>query len=378
MKDERMKVAFCRYESSREAHSNVSDVLDQEDISQVEELEEEFASYIGVDYALATSHGTSALHLAMLALDLKRGDKIVCSVNAHPNVPEVVRHFDAEPIFIDIDPQSYNINLDKLEAYLEENSAKKLKAVIVTHVAGQCVDLERLYAMAKRFDVKIVEDACEALGATYKGEKIGSTGADITCFNFSSHLKRDICNGGMLVSNSQDIVERAKLLRSHAMKRDEDSLEYIYDVVDIGFDYSMSQLSAAYIRAQIKEQDKNLQRIKEIAQMYNKALEGVEHVTIPKPKNEDHPYSLYIIKVDKNRDSFALELKKQGVEVGLHYIPLHFLTYYKNKYSLKVNNFPVALTTYQQVMSLPIYASMEDKEVQYVIEKIKAVASTRV
>ena len=378
MKDERMKVAFCRYESSREAHSNVSDVLDQEDISQVEELEAEFASYIGVDHALATSHGTSALHLAMLALDLKRGDKIVCSVNAHPNVPEVVRHFDAEPIFIDIDSESYNINLDKLEKYLEDNSAKKLKAVIVTHVAGQCVDLERLYAMAKRFDVKVVEDACEALGATYKGEKIGSTGADITCFNFSSHLKRDICNGGMLVSNSSEIIERAKLLRSHAMTRDEDSLEYIYDVVDIGFDYSMSQLSAAYIRAQIKEQDKNLQRIQEIAQMYNKALDGVEHVTIPKPKSDDHPYSLYIIKVDKNRDSFALELKKQGVEVGLHYIPLHFLTYYKNKYSLKVNNFPVALTTYQQVMSLPIYASMEDKEVQYVIEKIKAVASTRV
>lgn len=373
-----MEVLFCKYESSREAHSNVSDVLDGEEIDQVKELEEEFASYIGADYAQATSHGTSALHLAMLALDLKRGDKVVCSVNAHPNVPEVVRHFDAEPIFIDIDPDSYNINLDKLEAYLEDNKAKKLKAVIVTHVAGQCVDLERLYNMAKIYDVKIVEDACEALGATYKGEKIGSTGADITCFNFSSHLKKDVCNGGMLVSNSPEIIERSRLLSSHAMKRDEDSLEYIYDVVDIGFDYSMSQLDAAYIRAQIKEQDTNLQRIQDIAQMYNKALDGVEHITIPKPKSDEHPYSLYIIKVDKNRDSFALELKKNGVEVGLHYIPLHFLSYYKNKYSLKVNNFPVALTSYQQIMSLPIYPSMQDKEVQYVIEKIKSVASTRV
>lgn len=373
-----MKISFCKYESSREAHSNVSDVLDGEDIDQVKELEEEFASYVGASYALATSHGTSALHLAMLALDLKRGDKIICSVNAHPNVPEVVRHFDAEPIFIDIDSQSYNINLDKLEAYLDENRAKKLKAVIITHVAGQCVDLDRLYAMAKNYDVKVVEDACEALGATYKGEKIGSTGADITCFNFSSHLKKDVCNGGMLVSDSSDIIERAKLLRSHAMKRDEDSLEYIYDVLDIGFDYSMSQLDAAYIRAQIKEQDNNLQRVQEIAQMYNKALDGVEHITIPKPTSDEHPFSLYIIKIDKNRDSFALELKKQGVEVGLHYIPLHFLSYYKHKYALKVNNFPVALTTYQQVMSLPIYASMQDKEVEYVIEKVKQVASTRV
>ncbi len=373
-----MKVAFCRYESSREAHSNVSDVLDGEEMNQVTELEGEFASYIGADYALATSHGTSALHLAMLALDLKRGDKVVCSVNAHPKVPEVVRHFDAEPIFIDIDSQSYNINLDKLEAYLEDNRAKKLKAVIVTHVAGQCVDLDRLYRMATIYDVKIVEDASEALGATYKGDKIGSTGADITCFNFSSHLKKDVCNGGMLVTNSQEIIERAKLLSSHGMTREEDSLEYIYDVIDIGFDYSMSQLDAAYIRAQIKEQDKNLKRVQEIAQMYNKALDGVNHITIPKPLSDEHPYSLYIIKVDKNRDSFALELKKQGVEVGVHYIPLHFLSYYKHKYSLKVNNFPVALTTYQQVMSLPIYAGMQDKEVQYVIDKIKSVASTRV
>ncbi len=373
-----MKVPFCKYESSKEAHSNVSDVLDGEELDQVYELENDFASYIGADYALATSHGTSALHLAMLALDLKRGDKIVCSVNAHPNVPEVVRHFDAEPVFIDIDAQTYNINLDKLEAYLEDNSSKKLKAVIVTHVAGQCGDLERLYNMAKIYDVKIVEDASEALGATYKGEKIGSTGADITCFNFSSHLKKDVCNGGMLVSNDEDIIERAKLLSKHAMKTDEDSLEYIYDVVDIGFDYSMSQLDAAYIRAQIKEQEQNLQRHKEIADRYTEALKSVDHITVPEPISDEHPFSLYIIKVDKNRDSFALELKKEGVEVGLHYIPLHFLSYYKTKYALKINNFPVALTSYQQVMSLPIYPSMSDKEVDFVIDKIKTVSSTRV
>lgn len=372
-----MKVAFYKYESSREAHSNVSDVLDGENIDQVKELEEEFASYVDAEYALASSHGTAALHLAMLALDLKRGDKVVCSVNAHPSVPEVVRHFDAEPVFIDIDAQTYNINLDKLEAYLEDNKAKKLKAVIVTHVAGLCVDLDRLYSMATIYDVKIVEDASEALGATYKGKKIGSTGADITCFNFSSHLKKDVCNGGMLVSNSEEIITRARLLSSHAMVRDEDSLEYVYDVTDIGFDYSMSQLDAAYIRAKIGEQDANLARVQEIAQMYNKALDGVNHISIPKT-NAEHPYSLYIIKVDKNRDSFALELKKHGVEVGLHYIPLHFLSYYKHKYLLKVNNFPVALTTYQQVMSLPIYPSMQNKEVQYVIDKVKAVAATRV
>ena len=139
-----MKVPFCKYESSREAHSNVSDVLDGDALDQVTELENDFKLYTGAKFALATSHGTSALHLAMLALDLKRGDKIVCSVNTHPNVPEVVRHFDAEPAFIDIDARTYNIDLDKLEVYLQEHESKKLKAVIVTHIAGQSCDLDRL------------------------------------------------------------------------------------------------------------------------------------------------------------------------------------------------------------------------------------------
>jgi len=373
-----LDIPFSRYESSREAHSNVSDALDGEDIDQVAELESEFSAYVGASYALATSHGTSALHLAMLALDLKRGDKVVCSVNAHPSIPEVVRHFDAEPVFIDIEEQSYNMNLDKLEEYLEANSSKKLKAVIITHLGGVTVDLERLYAMGKSYNVKIVEDASDALGATYKGQKIGSTGADIVCFNFSPHLKKNICNGGMLVSDDDEIMERARLLANHAMVRDEDALEYIYDVVDIGNDYSLSQLNAAYIRAQIEEQESNIERQKVIAQMYSEALDGVEHVTIPDMSNEENPFALYIIKIDKNRDSFAVALREEGIGSGLHYIPLHLLTYYKSKYSLRVNDFPVALRTYQQVLSLPIYANMSDDEVNSVIKTIKKIAKTRV
>lgn len=373
-----MKIPFFKYVSSVNAHSNVSDVLDGEEINQVAELESEFCEYIGANYALATSHGTSALHLAMLALDLKRGDKVVCSVNAHPNIPEVVRHFDAEPIFIDIDADSYNINLDKLETYLEENKSKKLKAVIITHLGGVSVDLERVYKMAKSYNVKIVEDASDVLGATYKGNKIGSSGADIVCFDFSSHLKKNICNGGMLVSNDDEIMERARLLSNHAIVTDEDALAYIYDVTDIGNDYSMSALDAAYIRSLIQEQDANIKRQQEIAQIYNTKLDKVEHVSIPTVESEENSYSLYIIKIDKNRDSFAVELKNAGIGTGLHYIPLHLLSYYKSKYSLRVNDFPVALRSYQQVLSLPIYASMSDENVKNVVDTIKKIAKTRV
>ena len=373
-----MEVLFSKYENGVDEHSNVSDALDGDDLCQREELQDEFCSYIGAEYAVATSHGTSALHLAMLALDLKRGDKVVCSVNSHPNVPEVVRHFDAEPVFIDIEENYYNIDLNKLEAYLQDNKSKKLKAVIVTHIAGVSVDLERLYNMGKLYNVKIVEDACDALGATYNGEKIGSTGADITCFNFSSHLRENICNGGMLVTNDDDIIERARLLNNHAIVRDEDALEYIYDVVDIGNDYSMSQLDAAYIRAMVKKQDKVIARQKEIAQVYSTELAGVNHITIPDLDSVETPYSLYIVKIDKNRDSFARDLKDNGVHTGLHFIPLHLISYYKSKYALKVNAFPVALRSYQQVLSLPIYASMSDDEVKFVVQTVKEIASTKV
>ena len=373
-----MKIPFNKYESSRDAHSNVSDSLDGEEINQVELLEAEFAEYVGSEYALATSHGTSALHLAMLALDLKRGDKVVCCVNAHPNVPEVVRHFDAEPVFIDIDDESYNIDLDKLEAYLEDNKSKKLKAVIITHLGGLSVDLDRVYNMAKIYKVKIVEDACDALGATYNGAKIGSNGADIVCFNFSPYMKKNICTGGMLVTNNEDIIERARLLSHHAIVRDEGALEYIYNVVDIGNDYSMSELNAAYIRAIVAEQDKKIARQQAIAAIYTKALENIEHITVPQLFRDENPFSLYVIKIDKNRDSFAVELNKNGIGTGLHYIPIHLLTYYKAKYSLRVNDFPVALRAYQQVLSLPIYSSMSDAEVKTVIDKIKKIAKTRV
>lgn len=373
----KMNIPFYRVEVGGDEREKIDEVLDGEAPDIVKDLESAFESYIGAAYALATSHGTAALHLAMLAIDLKRGDKVLCSINAYPSVPEVVRHFDAEPIFIDIDPDTFNIDLEKLEAYLSENKSKKLKAVIVSHVGGQSVDLERLYEIAKQYDVKIVEDASDALGATYKGQKIGSTGADITCFDFSPHLRRNVCNGGMLVSDDEEIIERARLLRNHAMVTEDEALGYIYDVTDIGSQYMISPLDAATILVQLEKQDDIIERQREIAAVYNERLEEAPHIKLPMA-NDEHPYSLYIIKVDKNRDSFARELAARGIECGLHYIPLHLLSYYKAKYSLRVNDFPVALRSYQQVLSIPNYAALTDEQVDEISDAILDVASTRV
>ena len=369
---------FSRKHDQNEVEK-LGDAIEQGGIQ--EELESAFADYIGVDFAIATANETAALHLAMTAIDLKRGDKIICSVNAYPNVPEVVRHFDAEPIFVDINEEDFNIDLDELEKILAKNKSKKLKGAIISHVGGQPTDLNRLYAIAEEYNILIIEDATEAMGATYNGEKIGALKADLTAFSFNPHNRYPTAKGGMLTTFNEELNERAKLLRQNALVHrewdEEGSLGYIYDVVDIGLEYDMSNLDAAYNATLLAKNDAEIARRKEIAAIYTKELADTPHVSIPQPLRE-HCYELFMIKVDKNRDSFARELYKRGIEVGLHYIPLHLLSYYKQKYSLRVNDYPKALRNYQQILSLPIYGAMSDEDVAYVIEQVKEVAQSHI
>ena len=359
----------------------IDEVLSLESTSKIEELEKSFQEYVGARYALAVSSGTSALHLAMCALDLKRGDKVVCSVNSFPDLPEVVRHFDAEPIFVDCETDSYNIDLEKLDKALEKNKSKKLRAVIVNHIAGQTTDLDRLYAIAESHNVKVIEDASDAMGALYQGKKVGNTGADITTFSFAPHLNKSIVQGGMFVTNDEMLYTRAKLFRTHAINNEKggsyDEVDYLYDVIDIGWKYDMSELDAAFCLAQFEKLDGCIERRSVIAKRYFEKLRGVPHVKLPEVRG-DHIFRHFIVEIDKNRDHFARELKKEGIHIGLHYIPLHFMTYYKRKYEIRVYDFPVALGVYQKVMSLPIYSSLDDEEIDYICEVVTRVAQAHI
>jgi len=359
----------------------IDDVLSFSDNTKVKKLEDSFAKFIGCNYAIATNSGTSALHLAMCALDFKRGDKVICSINVFPSVPESVRHFDAEPIFVDIEGKNYNIDLNKLERALEKNQSKKLKAVIVSHMPGKLNDLDRIYEMAKRYKVKVIEDASNVMGAKYNGEYIGNSGADITIFSFAPHLCNSITNGGMLVTNDKKIYQRAELLGFHGMERkscDEyGNVNYIYDVVDIGWKYDISQLHAGYCLADLEGLEKDIERRREIAQKYDTLLANLKHVKLPERDENDICY-MYIVEIDKNRDHFVNELKKEGVKVSVQYMPLHLTNYYKSKYSMKVFDYSVALGSFQRVMSLPIYASLSDEEVDRVVEAVKKVANAHI
>lgn len=361
--------------------SLINEVLDLEKANKVEILEKEFVKYTGCGEAISTVNGTAAMHLAMCALDLKRGDKIICSVNAFPSVAEVVRHFDAEPIFVDIDKDDFNIDVDQLESVLKNNKAKKLKGAFISHIAGQPADMARIYELAKQYDIKIIEDATAALGSTYNGKKIGSLEADITVFRFNPQSNNSVSSAGVMTTKDPELAERARLLRNHALVGEGwdkfGNLGYVYDVVDIGLKYDLNELNAAFAIGQLEKNESFIERRLEIADIYNRELASCPHVSTP-IKKRDHTYAQYIIKIDKNRDNFAKELKERGIYTGLHYIPLHLLSYYKHKYSLRVNDFPKALSNYQQILSLPIYSSLSDKDVLHICEQIKEIAKNRV
>ncbi len=359
----------------------VNDVLSFSDNTKVKKLEKSFKKFIGCNYAISTNSGSSALHLAMCALDFKRGDKVICSINVFPSVPEAVRHFDAEPIFVDIESRNYNLDLKKLERALIKNQSKKLKAIIVNHMSGKLVDLDAVYALAKKYKVKVIEDASSAMGATYKGRMIGNSGADITIFSFAPHLCNSIINGGMLVTNDKKIYQRAELLGFHGMQKKScdnyGNVDYIYDVIDIGWKYDMSQINAAYCLSDLEKIEHTIARRQEIASYYDKTLSNLKHVKLPQRDDSDI-CSLYIVEIDKNRDHFVNELKKEGVKVSVQFMPLHLSKYYKSKYSMKVFDYSVALGCFQRVMSLPIYPSLTDRDVDKVCDAIKKVSAAHI
>lgn len=365
--------------TSRESEL-INEALNSQGTGMIDRMESSLREYFGAKHAIVTYNAAAAHHLALCAMDIKRGDKIVCSVNAFPSVAQAIRHFDAEPIFVDIDEDDFNIDPQALRRTLKEHNHKKLKGVFVSHIGGQAAKMHEIYEIANEYGIKVLDDGNKSIGMTYEGKKIGNTGSFISCFQITSQLKNPVATAGFMITNNDDIASRAQLLRNYALINGIDkygNLGYIYDVVDIGVKYDITTLNAAYALAQFEKNDQFIKRREVIAQTYNKSLENCPHVSTP-AKKRDHIYTQYIIKIDKNRDGFARELLEAGIHTSLHYIPIHMLKYYKDKYGLKVNDFPNALKVYQQVLSLPIYNALKDEEVAYICEKIHQIAKTRV
>ena len=341
-------------------------------------FEAKVASYYSAKYAIATNNGTAAKHLALCAMDIKRGDKIICPVNSFVSLPEVIRYFDAEPIFADIDKDDFCLEPAALESVIKANQSKKLKAVFLTHLGGQSAKVDIIKQICEKYELKIIHDS--AFGVRYNGALVGGGDEFMGCFGFQHSGLNQIASSGIILTNDDKIAARAKLFRSHAMEQkrlDDGSLAYIYDVKHIGQRYDLDALSAAFCLAQFCKNEINIKAHQHIARLYDEKLANVAHISTP-VKKRDHIYAQYIIKVDKNRDGFAKELLAQGIGVGLHYVPLHLLSYYRQKYNYRITDFPAALGAYSQVLSLPIYPALSEAEIEHICKVITRIASARV
>ena len=343
----------------------------------VENLENRFleltnCSQNRCNHTLAVNNTSSAIHLSMCAIDLKRGDKVICAVNSYVDIPEAIRHFDSEPIFTDIQADTYHMSIDSLKDVIAKNKSKKLRAIVVTHFAGLKQDMSEIMDIAKENNLLVIEDFTDRPNIDNSIVVNGDIGVFSLNYKLDNTLK-----GSILAFKNNEFYNRAILLREHGLKNSNSDVSYLYDIEDIGCDYRLDALNAFLLNGLVDLRDKLIAKKREVADIYFKELEGVKHIKLPM-KSTEHPYSYFVVEVDKNRDAFARELKALGIEVGLHYIPLNFTKYYKQKYGLKIFSFPNALTAYQKVMSLPCNGKMSVKDALIVSEAVKKVASKHI
>ena len=355
-------------------------VLDQRWLTNgpiLKKFEAEFSQFQKTKFSLGVSSATHGLHLCLKAIGIKPGDEVIVPTMTFAATADVVTYCGAKPVLVDIDEDTLNIStsaiLDKIN--------KKTKAIIPVHYGGQSCDMDKIQSIANKFKLKIVEDCAHALGSTYNGKKCGSIG-DISCFSFYPTKIITTGEGGMITTNLSGLVKKVNLLRSHGMNHlpttREKSALWNYDIVDLGYNYRLDEIRSALGLSQFSRIKKiNESRIK-IAQKYDKGLKDIDGLEIPiKKSNRNHIFHLYTIKILKkfpiSRNELFVKLNKLGIGTSVQYPPLHLMTYNKRKYNKK--DFPVAKKIKDEIISLPIFPTMRNVDIDYVILNLKKISS---
>lgn len=339
---------------------------------KVMEFEEAFKSYIGSKEAVMLNSATAALHLALKAIGVKRGDEVILPTNTFIATAEVVTYFDAIPVLCDIEYETHNIDATKIEALI----TNKTKAIIPVHFGGQPCDMDEIYAIAKRHNLKIIEDAAHALPSLYKGTLVGNLPSDITCFSFYATKTLSTGEGGMATTNNDDYAKNIRINRLHGISKDVwdrySGGGWEYDIVDNGNKYNSTDINAALGLKQLEKLEWMRDKRVTIAKKYDIAFSGKIKSIVIKDDRETC-YHLYVIKVN-NRDELYNKLKDKGIGASVHFIPVHKHSYYKEKYGYKEEDYPVANDVFFKSLSLPIYPDLKDEDIEYIIENVLAYA----
>jgi dTDP-4-amino-4,6-dideoxygalactose transaminase len=346
---------------------------------KVAQFEKDFSTFVGSEYALAVNSATAGLHLALEALGVGYGDKVITTVHTFTATAEVIRYLGAEPVFVDIEPDSYNISPSLVEKALLEHT--DVKVIIPVHYAGQSANMTELMSLAKRFDVKVLEDAAHALPCTHKGQLIGTI-ADVTVFSFYANKTITTGEGGMVTTNDEALAKRIKTMRLHGINRDvfdrftSNKPNWHYEIVAPGYKYNMMDMCGALGIHQLKKAKRFQQARASIAERYNAAFVDLPIITPYQVEDSDlHSWHIYSIqleldKLSISRNEFIEKMSEYGVGTSVHYIPLHRMPYWKEAYGLKDENYPISSKVSDQHLSLPNFASMSVEEVERVIDVV--------
>lgn len=329
---------------------------------KVAELEESWAKYCGTKHALAVNSGTAAIHCALYAAGVKEGDEVITTPYSFIATINPILMLGARPVLVDIDEETFNIDVSKIEAAITE----KTKAIVPVDLYGQPCDWAELQEIAKKHNLKIIEDACQAIGAEYKGIKTGSLG-DFGCFSLYA-TKNIMCGeGGVVTTNSDEAAVAIRSFRQHGMVAP-------YEYADLGYNYRMSDLHGAIAVEQLKKVEEFTKKRQENARKLNDALAGVAGIKIPTiSENRSHVYHQYTILLDKDmqRDQFIASLRDKGVGAGIYYPkPLHAYPHIA-KLGYKVGDFPVAEDLAARVVSLPVHPKVTDEDIEIIAAAVK-------
>lgn len=341
------------------------------------EFEKLIAKYTGAKHAITVNSCTAALHLSLIALDIRRGDEVITSPFTFASTGNVIVHVGAKPIFVDIKKDTYNIDTEKINEAITPNT----KAIIPVHYAGQPCDMKAITEIAENNNLFVIEDAAHAIGAEYENKKIGNF-ETTTCFSFYVTKNITTGEGGAIITNDDELADKLRILRLHgiskdAWKRYSEKGNWYYEIEECGWKFNLTDMQAALGIHQIKKLDAFIEIRRRYAAIYNEGLKQVDGIITPYEKsNTRHVYHLYpILLRNYNRNEFIEKMYERGIGCSVHFIPLHLHPFYKRTFGFKKGDFPNAEWVYEREVSLPLYPKMEKEDIQYVIENMKGIFS---
>ncbi|MFL0099521.1 UDP-4-amino-4,6-dideoxy-N-acetyl-beta-L-altrosamine transaminase [Tenacibaculum maritimum] len=373
------KIPYGRQNIQQDDINAVVETLQNDFLTQgpkVKEFEEKFATYVGAKYALAVNNATSGLHLAVLAMGLKEGERVITTPITFAASANCIRFLNGEVWFADIDPDTYLLSLEATRKLIESKPKGFFKGIIPVDFAGLPVDLEKFKELAIEHDLWIVEDACHAPGGYFldsnNNKQYCGNGnfADIGVFSFHP-VKHIACGeGGMLTTNSEEIFKKLSLLRTHGITKEnmsENHGGWFYEMQELGFNYRLTDFQSALGITQLKKNKAGVERRNEISNAYKKAFQGkVKHQYLP--NNSYNAHHLFVIEVTNRKELYDF-LRNHGIFAQIHYIPVHKLPYYQS-IGYDDANLINAENYYSKCISLPMYPNLTNKEQQFVIDKV--------